>query len=88
MPNTVCKECERFMIVHSIGVIVFEMADFGIYKIWSADEEQCPKCKRVVVSRWAQKPLMIHHQEGFQEYVQKLLYAESNEEVRIHRVVR
>ncbi len=65
MPKMVCSQCQLELQPQKTGVILIEMADFGEYKIWSADLWRCPDCGMGIVAGFADEPIRIHHEDDF-----------------------
>lgn len=64
MSKLVCTNCQRELRPHLNGVNVVEYANFGPYKIWSADEWKCPECGLRVITGFSQEAHK-HYQAGF-----------------------
>ena len=72
MPKIVCVECQTELRPETNGTTVFEMASFGIYKLWDADTWKCPGCEYEVVAGFGQQPIMEHYQDGFYGLVDRV----------------
>jgi hypothetical protein len=70
--------CEQELVPVKNGVYVFEMADFGIYKIWHADKYECTKCGASIVTGFANEPTFEHFEDGFNDFVIKLMASPDN----------
>jgi hypothetical protein len=68
----VCTECQSEYHVKEQGVLVIEMASFGVYKVWNADLLECRGCQKQVVSGFGDSPLMEHYEKGFNEWLELL----------------
>ena len=71
MPKIVCSECQVEFRPTTNGVKVIEYASFGPYKIWEADEWECPKCLALVVTGFAQEPRAEHFEDGFDDLLSR-----------------
>jgi hypothetical protein len=67
------------MKVKKSGAYVLEMASTPPkpYKIWFADAVKCSGCGHVVITGFGDKPLAIHHEAGFAEYLEKVKNSET-----------
>jgi DNA-directed RNA polymerase subunit RPC12/RpoP len=70
----VCTMCNKRMHPNS-AVTAIEMADFGPYKLWHADEYECDKCGTRVLAGFAQRAYAEHFQSRFPELLKQ---AEAN----------
>ena len=71
MPKMVCSRCQLELVFTKMGVSVVEYADFGPYKLWNADELECPGCHVKIVAGFADLPLS-HHEHGFQDNLKEI----------------
>ena len=82
MPKLVCRNCRFEFMPSTNGVNVLEMAAFGPYKIWQADELECPGCHFLVItgfpSVWHE-----HYQDGFAEELRRILAPENRQLLRL-----
>lgn len=62
----VCSLCEVEFRPFLNGVNVIEYAAFGPYKLWQADEWQCPTCGARISTGFSDVPLR-HHEPGFEK---------------------
>ena len=77
MMKILCVKCQSEMKPVKNGTYVFEMAAAvkseknpqGIYKIWVADTWGCSNCDVEVVAGFGLKPVAIHHDEKFGEWL-------------------
>lgn len=72
MLKEICVNCNRRMKVHKIGVPAIEYQDALYiipYKVWRCDTVQCPECKTVAATRFADKPTEKHDKD-FKKEVQ------------------
>lgn len=62
MPKMVCIGCEVELRCEKNGVTVAELfqGNSKIYKLWSADIWECPRCGGKVVAGFAQEPFREH----------------------------
>lgn len=61
MPKPVCVECEIEFKPYKNGIMVAEMFQKNkIYKIWSADEWECPICHKKIVYGFGSSPVCEH----------------------------
>lgn len=66
----VCSTCETEMRASTNGVGVVDYSSFGPYKVWEADEYECPKCSIKVVVGFAEQPVYEHYEgEPFRNYI-------------------
>ena len=74
MPRMICVRCEVALKIQRNGVALIEMfADPPRpYKIWMADQWQCPKCLIEMVSGAGQGPIAEHFQDGFEEVLSNI----------------
>ena len=72
-----CSHCELEMRPYLNGVNVIEYAAFGPYKLWMADEWQCPMCLRKVVIGFSDKPLR-HYEPGFEKELAEVIDSPEN----------
>lgn len=61
MPKLVCVQCEVELKPSVNGVVVVEMASFGPYKVWAADEWVCPGCGFKIAAGFADQPTRQDH---------------------------
>ncbi len=57
---TVCSKCEVEFRPSKNGVEVVDYASFGPYKIWEADEWECPSCHTKVITGFADRPIHVN----------------------------
>jgi hypothetical protein len=57
MPRIGCSTCQVEYRIREIGVPVLEMAGPRAYRLWSADEYQCPVCGARALAGYADKPI-------------------------------
>lgn len=62
----VCTNCQRLMTAQR-AIAAIEMADFGPYKLWSADLYQCKGCNNEVVAGFADCAYAEHFEQHFAE---------------------
>ena len=63
----VCVKCEVDLRPSMNEVNVIEYSDNGPYKIWEADEWECPECHIRVIIGFGDAPFAHHSQEDFDE---------------------
>ena len=69
----VCAKCERDMTCAMTGVGVLDVTGSGEdYKITMGDKWRCNKCGCEVVTGFAQRVLMHHHEPGFADTIARL----------------
>lgn len=58
----ICVDCNREYKNIQSGVYVKELfqKNTAVYRVWIADKMACPECHRVVVARFADKPIAEH----------------------------
>ncbi len=56
---TVCSSCQIDFRPSKNGVELVDYADFGPYKIWEADEWECPGCHTKIVTGFADQPIHV-----------------------------
>lgn len=61
MPKPVCIHCQVEFEVEKCGILVLEMASFGVYKVWAADVLKCPGCATEIIYGYGQNPLRQDH---------------------------
>jgi len=59
------------MLPETDGVGVLDVADFGPYKIWSADKWKCPKCGIEIVIGFGDEAIAEHYQTDHFDHVVK-----------------
>ena len=69
MPKLLCSRCQVELKPVLNGVQVIEMASFGPYKLWQADEWGCPSCKVNIVAGFSRESIE-HYEEGFKELLE------------------
>ena len=67
MTKLICVNCQCEFKPLINGVDVVEMAQFGPYKLWSADLVQCPGCGAKVITGFS-RTFVEHWQPGFNQY--------------------
>lgn len=74
MPKIVCGKCQVSLRPLENGVVVAEMfqQNTKLYKLWSADLWECPKCNHTVVAGFACNPSAEHYKDDCEEIVRKL----------------
>ena len=72
MPKLVCTKCEIELYPKKNEVYVVENAQFGPYKIWSADLWACPSCKFEIVAGFGQNPIAERYQEHFKQLLDRI----------------
>jgi len=60
MSKIVCSTCEVEYRPYVNGVSVIEYSANGPYKLWQADEWECPNCLQRVVTGFANEPIRSH----------------------------
>lgn len=70
--NQICLKCKLSYITKKQGIVVEELADFGSYRLWSADLKECPKCNHQIVSGFASSPFAEHYQKGYKGKLEEL----------------
>jgi len=68
----VCAECNFELSTEQNGIFVIEMADFGPYKIYSADLYKCAGCGKETVAGFATNPYSEHFEDGFQNVLERV----------------
>lgn len=53
----VCTNCEIEFRPFKNGVELVDYAEYGPYKMWEADEWQCPSCHVKVITGFAEQPI-------------------------------
>ena len=56
----VCSKCEVEFRCVKKGVKMVDYASFGPYKVWEADEWECPGCGVKVITGFADTPIHIN----------------------------
>lgn len=71
--NIVCGKCKTSFGTKEIGVYMVEMFNNPPrpYKIWNADRMVC-KCGEEVFSGFGLNSMMMQHEPGFEEMLEKL----------------
>jgi len=77
MPKVVCTACQTEYHPKKNGVIVIEMAAFGVYKVYNADLWVCWGCGNEIVAGFGQGDEMKllradHYQEDFETWLTDL----------------
>lgn len=70
-PLHVCAECQVEMRCKTNEVYVVEMADFGPYKVWSADLWNCPECGHLTITGFGVECIAEHYQDPFEGILAK-----------------
>lgn len=65
MPKLVCSKDQVELRCALNEVNVIEYSNNGPYKIWEADEWECPECHVKVITGFAQNPLAESYQANF-----------------------
>ena len=65
----VCVKCEVEMRPEKNDVGVLDMADFGPYKLWSADKYKCPKCGYEIVVGFGDDRIAEHYEDSFERSI-------------------
>lgn len=65
----ICTDCGRDFKNMKSGVWVKELfrKNKEVYRVWTADRLGCPECGRVVIARFADKPIAEHWQKEIME---------------------
>ena len=74
MPLEICSKCQCAYQCGpgTTGVTVIEYADFGPYKVWSADERVCPGCGSKIITGFGNRELYSHFQPEFNAYIERV----------------
>lgn len=56
----VCSNCQVEFKSSKNGVEVVDYTSFGPYKIWEADEWECPGCHTEVITGFADRPIFVN----------------------------
>ena len=70
----VCVGCTKEFLPEKNGVLVCEHANFGPYKIWSADLWKCPNCGSEIIVGFGYNSVSEHFQDDFQDWLKKVEY--------------
>jgi hypothetical protein len=71
MPKLVCVKCQIELRPSVNGVTVIEMASFGPYKVWAADEWECPGCGQKIISGFSNEPIrQDHYADDFPQWLE------------------
>lgn len=71
MPKLVCSSCQLEYTVKKTGVHVVEYAEFGPYKLWEADEWECPGCGATICAGFGDNAISEHYESKFQQILDK-----------------
>lgn len=77
MSKLVCSMCEIEFKPVKNGVEVVEFSDNGPYKLWEADEWECPDCNIRVVTGFAQQP--THRNDDPASFDAQIAYANAHD---------
>jgi len=72
MKPPICVNCNREYTPHKNGTLVIEYAEFGAYKIWSADMWMCPECDHKVIVGFGALAISEHYEKGFKKLLDKI----------------
>ena len=61
----ICSKCQINLRPVKNGVEVLELADFGPYRLWEADEYECPRCRIRIITGFGFSPYTEHHKDDF-----------------------
>jgi len=68
----VCSKCEIELRPIKNGVQVVEHSVNGPYKIWDADEWECPECRARIVMGFGANPLAAHYEDHFKRLLSRI----------------
>ena len=74
MPMPICARCEVEYRPEKNGIWLCVHADFGPYKIWSADLLKCPRCGHLLISGYGRSAVSEHYMDGFKKMLKKVEY--------------
>jgi len=82
----ICVKCEVEFRMEKAGIYVKEMfrKNKEVYKLWSADLWECPRCGAQIVFGFGNNPLVHHADE--EKMKAKLKELETGEQVVIHNL--
>ena len=63
----ICSQCQIDFRPVKNGVEVLELADFGPYRLWQADEYECPACRVRIITGFADHPYAEYYQDKFKQ---------------------
>ena len=71
MPKNICVKCEVEFKPFENGVIVAEMFqnNTALYRLWSADLWQCPKCGYQIVSGYGNHAYAEHFEQNLEKII-------------------
>lgn len=67
MIRPICVNCGVMYAVEKQGVVVANMASFGVAELISADRLQCPSCGHEIIGAFGYNPFAYHHDDNFAE---------------------
>lgn len=67
MIRPICVTCGVMYAVDKQGIVVAEMASFGVYNLNAADRFICPSCGHQIIGGFAKFPYIHHYDEKFAE---------------------
>jgi len=81
MPRPVCVRCNHFMRVAHNGVYAIEhgvddptdQATRTPYRIWMADQFECPICDAVILTAFGKEPVSERHKHGFERWIKDVI---------------
>lgn len=75
MIRPVCVKCGVMYVVEKQGIVVADMAIFGMAELINADRLKCLGCGNEIIGKFADQPFAYHHDEDFAE---KLKHAQEH----------
>lgn len=75
MIRPVCVKCGVMYVVEKQGIVVADMAIFGVAELINADRLKCLGCGNEIIGKFADKPFTNHHEKSFPE---KLKHAQEH----------
>lgn len=75
MIRPICVKCGVMYNVGKQGIVVANMASFGVAQLINADRLICLGCGNEIIGAFAEKPFTVHFEKSFPE---KLKYAQEH----------
>jgi hypothetical protein len=69
----VCVGCKIEFRCLKNDIVAEQLADFGSYRLWSADLWICPDCGHKIISGFGKGPIAEHYQSNYDDVLAQIL---------------